>query len=155
MPPMLKTACAVLSTGDVLLFGLAKEQHAVTHPDYPLRLTIVGDDCAVPRTQGSLVGRRGLAGTVLVYKIASALADTGADIDAVHDIAEYAATRVGTIGAGLDHCRTLEAAFLRSPRYLACSRTRSEQTSPERVLPRLILLRTRSKLAWEFTTKRA
>ncbi|KAI5476272.1 putative dihydroxyacetone kinase 1 [Pseudohyphozyma bogoriensis] len=91
-------------TGDVLLFGLAKEQHAVTNPDKPFRLTVVGDDCAVPRKQGSLVGRRGLAGTVLVYKIASALADEGADIEKCYEIAEYVATRVGTMGAGLDHC---------------------------------------------------
>jgi dihydroxyacetone kinase len=41
----------------------------VTNPDSPFRLTVVGDDCAVPRKQGSLVGRRGLAGTVLVYKV--------------------------------------------------------------------------------------
>ncbi|KAK4702783.1 triose/dihydroxyacetone kinase / FAD-AMP lyase (cyclizing), partial [Phenoliferia sp. Uapishka_3] len=91
-------------TGDVLLFGLAKEQHAVTHPDKPFRLTVVGDDCAVPRKQGSLVGRRGLAGTVLVYKIASALAEERASIDECYTMSEYVATRVGTIGAGLDHC---------------------------------------------------
>ncbi|GAA5983615.1 hypothetical protein JCM10908_000353 [Rhodotorula pacifica] len=91
-------------TGDVLLFGLAKEQQAVTNPDRPFRLTIVGDDVAVGRSQGRLVGRRGLAGTVLVYKLASALADTGAELEDVHALAEYAATRVGTMGAGLDHC---------------------------------------------------
>ena len=57
------------STGDVLLFGLAKEQHAVTNPNFPFYLTVVGDDCAVGRTQGSIVGRRGLAGTVITYKV--------------------------------------------------------------------------------------
>ncbi|KWU46943.1 DAK1/DegV-like protein, partial [Rhodotorula sp. JG-1b] len=91
-------------TGDVLLFGLAKEQQAVTNPERPFRLTVVGDDVAVGRSQGRLVGRRGLAGTVLVYKLASALAETGADLEDVHALAEYAATRVGTMGAGLDHC---------------------------------------------------
>lgn len=91
-------------TGDVLLFGLAKEQANATNPDYPVALTVVGDDCAVPRKQGALVGRRGLAGTVLVYKIASALADSGASLEDVHKLAEFVATRVGTIGAGLDHC---------------------------------------------------
>lgn len=48
--------------------------------------------------------RRGLAGTVLVYKLASALADQGGDLDAVEDVAKYAVTRLGTIGIGLDHC---------------------------------------------------
>ena len=64
----------------------------------------MGDDVAVPRKQGALVGRRGLAGTVLVYKIASALADEGGDIDDVHSLAEFVAERCGTIGAGLEHC---------------------------------------------------
>merc|ERR1712093_717250 len=90
-------------TGDVLLFGLAKEQSAVIDPKHPVRMTIVGDDVAVGRKQGALVGRRGLAGTVLVYKIAGALATEGAEIDEVHEIAEYVAERCGTIGSGLGH----------------------------------------------------
>lgn len=48
--------------------------------------------------------RRGLAGTILVYKIASALSDRGAELDAVEDVAKYATTRLGTLGVGLDHC---------------------------------------------------
>lgn len=47
---------------------------------------------------------RGLAGTVLVYKIAGALANRGARLDAVYDIAEWISQRIGTIGVGLDHC---------------------------------------------------
>lgn len=47
---------------------------------------------------------RGLAGTILVYKLASALSDTGADLDAVEDVAKYAISRLGTLGVGLDHC---------------------------------------------------
>lgn len=37
----------------------------------------VGDDVAVGRKSGLLVGRRGLAGTVLVHKFAGAAADKG------------------------------------------------------------------------------
>jgi dihydroxyacetone kinase len=37
-------------------------------------------------------------------QIASALADEGAEAKAVYDIAEYVASRLGTIGAGLEHC---------------------------------------------------
>jgi dihydroxyacetone kinase len=73
----------------------------------------VGDDVAVGRKQGALVGRRGLAGTVLVYKIASALADEGASVDEVHEIAELVAGLTGTIGAGLEHCH-VRSAFRRS-----------------------------------------
>lgn len=36
--------------------------------------TLAGDDVAVPRSQGALTGRRGLAATVLVYKVSLKLA---------------------------------------------------------------------------------
>ncbi|KAF5336703.1 hypothetical protein D9758_015092 [Tetrapyrgos nigripes] len=93
-------------TGDVLNFGLAKEQYAASHPDFANRVkfVIVGDDVAVGRTQGSIVGRRGLAGTVLVYKIAGALAHRGGSLDDVYNIAQWTANRVATIGVGLEHC---------------------------------------------------
>lgn len=47
-------------TGDVLNFGLAKEQYAARHPDKAERIkfVIVGDDVAIGRSQGSIVGRR-------------------------------------------------------------------------------------------------
>lgn len=47
---------------------------------------------------------RGLAGTVLVYKLAGALANRGASLDEVHSIAQWVASRLGTIGVGLEHC---------------------------------------------------
>lgn len=47
-------------TGDILNFGLAKEQYAAAHPDKAdrVKFVIVGDDVAVGRTQGKIVGRR-------------------------------------------------------------------------------------------------
>jgi len=47
-------------TGDVLAFGLAKEQYAALHPDEAdkVKFVIVGDDVAVGKTQGDIVGRR-------------------------------------------------------------------------------------------------
>jgi dihydroxyacetone kinase len=47
---------------------------------------------------------RGLAGTILVYKLAAALSEQGADLDKVEAVAKYATTRLGTLGIGLDHC---------------------------------------------------
>ncbi|KAI9464182.1 dihydroxyacetone kinase [Boletus coccyginus] len=93
-------------TGDVLNFGLAKEQYAALHPDKSdrVRFVIVGDDVAVGREQGKIVGRRGLAGVCLVYKIAGALAARGASLDEVYAMAEYVPSRLGTIGVGLEHC---------------------------------------------------
>lgn len=47
--------------------------------------------------------QRGLAGTVLVYKIAGALAERRACVDDVHSMAEFIASHVGTIGVSLGH----------------------------------------------------
>jgi len=93
-------------TGDVLNFGLAAEQYAAEHAakSDKVKFIIVGDDVAVGQTQGSIVGRRGLAGVVLVYKIAGALAAKGASLTEVYDVAQYVAGRIGTIGVGLEHC---------------------------------------------------
>ena len=58
-------------TGDVLNFGLAKEQYAARYPDKAdrVKFLIVGDDVAVGRTQGNIVGRRygPLSSTTLLY----------------------------------------------------------------------------------------
>ncbi|KAH9978323.1 dihydroxyacetone kinase 1 [Russula compacta] len=93
-------------TGDVLNFGLAKEQFAAQHPSKAekVKFLIVGDDVAVGKTQGSIVGRRGLAGTVLVYKIAGALVQEGANLDEVYTIAKWVSQNIATIGVGLEHC---------------------------------------------------
>lgn len=47
-------------TGDVLNFGLAKEDYAASRPDKAdrVKFVIVGDDVAVGKTQGKIVGRR-------------------------------------------------------------------------------------------------
>ncbi|KAJ2930839.1 hypothetical protein H1R20_g6263, partial [Candolleomyces eurysporus] len=92
-------------TGDILNFGLAKEQYAANHPDKAenARFVIVGDDVAVGKSQGKIVGRRGLAGTVLVYKVAGALAQRGASLDDVHKVAVWTSQNVATIGASHGH----------------------------------------------------
>lgn len=45
-----------------------------------------------------------LQGVVLVYKIAGALAATGADLDACYDVAKFVMDSTATLGMGLDHC---------------------------------------------------
>lgn len=93
-------------TGDILNFGLAKEKYASKNPDSAklLRIIIVSDDVSVGRTQGSIVGRRGLAGTVLVHKLAGALAQKGASLEQVYSLASFVASHLATIGVGLEHC---------------------------------------------------
>ncbi|GAA5972207.1 hypothetical protein JCM11641_002358 [Rhodosporidiobolus odoratus] len=89
-------------TGDVLQFGLAKERWSATHLESnSVRLVSCGDDVSVSRSQGALTGRRGLAGTVLTYKLAGALAAQGASLDEVEHIAKIVSEGCGTMGMGL------------------------------------------------------
>ncbi|KAF8637581.1 hypothetical protein AX17_002650 [Amanita inopinata Kibby_2008] len=92
-------------TGDVLNFGLAKEQYAALRSKKSdhIKFLVVADDVAVGKTQGKIVGRRGLAGTVLVYKIAGALAHRGADLDEVYSVASWISINIATVGVGLEH----------------------------------------------------
>ena len=45
-------------------------------------MCVVADDCALPRDKG-ITGRRGVAGTVLVAKVAGAAAEAGLSLDEV------------------------------------------------------------------------
>ncbi|KAK9234027.1 Dak1 domain-containing protein [Lipomyces kononenkoae] len=89
-------------TGDVLHFGLASERARAN--GISVEVVIVGDDVAVGRTKGGLVGRRGLAGSVLVHKVAGAEAALGSSLPEVCASARAVAENIVTIGASLDHC---------------------------------------------------
>jgi dihydroxyacetone kinase len=62
-------------TGDVLNFGMAVEK--ARSKGVGVDMVVIGDDVGVGRTRGGKVGRRGIAGTCLVQKIAGALAARG------------------------------------------------------------------------------
>lgn len=92
-------------TGDAINFGLARERWNATHPGKEtIKMIAVGDDVAVPRSSIVLTGRRGLAATNLVQKVAGALAKKGASLEEVHHLAKLVADRSGSIGMGLEHC---------------------------------------------------
>ncbi|KAK5136993.1 hypothetical protein LTR08_001500 [Meristemomyces frigidus] len=88
-------------TGDVLNFGMAVEKAKAAGMD--VEMVVMGDDAGVGREKGGKVGRRGLAGTVLVHKIAGALAATGASLKEVHRIATLVADNTVSIGSSLSH----------------------------------------------------
>jgi dihydroxyacetone kinase len=88
-------------TGDVLNFGMAVEK--VKAAGRKAEMVVVGDDAGVGRRQGGKVGRRGIAGTVLVLKVAGALAKSGADLDEVKRVAQVVADNTVSIGASLSH----------------------------------------------------
>lgn len=62
-------------TGDVLNFGMAVEK--ARSRGVEVDMVVVGDDVGVGRARGGKVGRRGIAGTCLVQKIAGAAAKNG------------------------------------------------------------------------------
>ncbi|KAK8615442.1 hypothetical protein V6N13_017031 [Hibiscus sabdariffa] len=88
-------------TGDRLNFGLAAEQ--ARSEGYKIETVIVGDDCALPPPRG-IAGRRGLAGTVLVHKVAGAAAAAGLSLADVASEAQRASEMVGTMGVALSVC---------------------------------------------------
>ncbi|KAF4951148.1 hypothetical protein FSARC_12994 [Fusarium sarcochroum] len=87
-------------TGDKLNFGLAAEKAKAE--GQKVEMVIVGDDVSVEGN--SLVGQRGLAGTVFCHKIAGAKAAQGASLDQVADITRKAASQMATVAASLDRC---------------------------------------------------
>ncbi len=85
-------------TGDRLNFGLAAERARA----FGLRVSmvIVDDDVALP----DLPQPRGVAGTLFVHKIAGALAEAGADLDAVTAAAQRVIAGAVSFGMSLDTC---------------------------------------------------
>jgi dihydroxyacetone kinase-like protein len=64
---------------------------------------IVADDVAVENSTWT-TGRRGIAGTVFVHKIAGACAETGADLPEVKRVAEKVIANVRSMGMAVSPC---------------------------------------------------
>lgn len=88
-------------TGDVMNFEMAAEMAEME--GIKVEKVIVNDDVAV---EGSLytTGRRGVAGTIFVHKIAGALAEKGATLEEVKAVAEKVIANVRTMGMALTPC---------------------------------------------------
>jgi len=87
--------------GDVMNFDMAAEM--VDMEDIAVKTVLVKDDVAsAPKDEADR--RRGVAGMVFAFKIAGALADEGADIDAVAAVAEKALANTGSMGVALSAC---------------------------------------------------
>ncbi len=88
-------------TGDRLNFGLAAE--IARSEGIPVEMVIVADDVALA-ADGPHAGRRGLAGTVLVHKIAGAAAAEKRTLAEVAEAARATAHAMGTMGVALSAC---------------------------------------------------
>jgi len=93
-------------TGDRLNFGLAAE--LARAEGIPVEIVIVADDVALRETV-TRERRRGIAGTVLVHKVAGAAAERGLPLADVARLARQAAENVMSMGIALAAC-TLPAA---------------------------------------------
>lgn len=88
-------------TGDVMNFEMAGEMAEAD--GIKVKQVVVNDDVAVKDSLYT-VGRRGVAGTVFVHKIAGAKAETGASLDEVQAVAQKVIDNVRTMGAAIRPC---------------------------------------------------
>ena len=88
-------------TGDRLNFGLAAE--LARAEGIPVEVVVVADDVALRDTVDP-ARRRGIAGTVLIHKLAGAAAEAGRSLIEVATIAREAAAELGSMGVALGSC---------------------------------------------------
>lgn len=88
-------------TGDRLNFGLAAE--LARAEGIPVEIVVVADDVALKDTVPA-ERRRGIAGTVLVHKLAGAAAEKGLPLQEVARIARDAAAKLSSMGVSLGSC---------------------------------------------------
>ena len=88
-------------TGDVLNFEMAVDM--AKDEDIKADYVVVNDDVAVKDSLYT-TGRRGVAGTILVHKIAGAKAEEGASLEEVKSVAEKVIANVRTMGMAIQPC---------------------------------------------------
>ncbi|CAO2584698.1 Triokinase/FMN cyclase [Lemmus lemmus] len=87
-------------TGDRLNFGFAMEQAKAE--GISVEMVVIGDDSAF--TVLKKAGRRGLCGTVLIHKVAGALAEEGMGLEEIAKRVSLVAKAMGTLGVSLSSC---------------------------------------------------
>lgn len=88
-------------TGDVMNFEMAAEMAEME--GIQVKHVVTNDDVAVKDSLYT-VGRRGVAGTIFVHKIAGAKAETGASLEEVQAVAQKVIDHVRTMGAAITPC---------------------------------------------------
>ena len=92
--------------GDVMNFEMACEM--VEAEGIKTKKIIVADDIASANEQEKSK-RRGIAGMIFVFKIAGAIAETGASLEEVFNITSLANKNIRTLGVALSPCILPEA----------------------------------------------
>ncbi len=88
-------------TGDIMNFEMAAEMAEMEGIE--VKYVVTNDDVAVKDSLYT-VGRRGVAGTVFVHKIAGAMAEQGASLSEVQEAAQKVIDQVRTMGAAIEPC---------------------------------------------------
>ncbi|MBX4267423.1 dihydroxyacetone kinase subunit DhaK [Clostridium estertheticum] len=88
-------------TGDVMNFEMASEMAQMDGIN--VASVVVNDDVAVENSLFT-AGRRGVAGTIFVHKIAGAKAETGANLEEVKAVAQKVVDNVRSMGIALTPC---------------------------------------------------
>ena len=88
-------------SGDLMNYSVAKELAQMKGIE--VECVVVKDDVAVPDSTYS-TGRRGIAGTIFVHKIAGAKANEGASLQEVKEAAEIANANIRSIGMSMTAC---------------------------------------------------
>ncbi len=97
-------------TGDVMNFEMAADM--ARDEGIEVDQVVVADDVAVENSTWT-TGRRGIAGTIFVHKLAGACAEAGGDLATVKGVAEKVIANVRSMGMALDAC-TVPAAGKKS-----------------------------------------
>jgi dihydroxyacetone kinase-like protein len=92
-------------TGDIMNFEMAAEMAEAD--GLKVDKVVVNDDVAVENSTWT-TGRRGIAGTVFVHKIAGAKAEAGGDLTEVKRVAEKVIANVRSMGMALAPCTVPE-----------------------------------------------
>jgi len=92
--------------GDVMNFEMACEM--VASEGIKTKTVIVADDIASAKEEEKLK-RRGIAGMIFVFKIAGAIAETGASLDDTFKLASDANNNIRTLGVAISPCILPEA----------------------------------------------
>ncbi|WPC44662.1 dihydroxyacetone kinase subunit DhaK [Clostridium sp. JS66] len=88
-------------SGDVMNFDMAKD--LADMDGIKVESVVVNDDVAVENSTYT-AGRRGIAGTVFIHKIAGAKAEQGASLEKVKRVAEKVISNVRSMGMALSSC---------------------------------------------------
>ncbi|PED16275.1 dihydroxyacetone kinase subunit DhaK [Bacillus thuringiensis] len=88
-------------SGDIMNFEMAAEMAEAQ--GIPIATVIVNDDIAIDNSSHTM-RRRGISGTIFVHKIAGAMAENGASLKEVEDVANKVIANIRSMGMALKTC---------------------------------------------------